>query len=97
MKKTAWASAVAGVLISAASLASAAEPLQLTESQMDGVSAGAQMSYSTGTASALIGTAYSRSSTSAVASGPVRITRASTLSLATGFGVTATSSAGSTF
>lgn len=88
---------LAGGMLCAGTIAGAAEPLQLSEAQMDSVSAGAQNSWATGTASALVGTAYARSSTSAYSSGPVRTTRASALSVATGIGASATASAGSSF
>lgn len=97
MKKKALASAIAAGLLCAAGLASAAEPMQLTESQMDSVSAGGQSSVAYGTASAWYGTAYVKVSTSAYQNGGLRTTRASALSVATGFGASAHSSAASTF
>lgn len=64
MKKTLSALA-ATALLSAAGLAGAAEPVQLTESQMDTVSAGAT-SIATGTFFAGLGAGYSNSSTGTV-------------------------------
>lgn len=90
-------SLVAGGVLCAAGIAGAAEPVQLTEAQMDSVSAAGQRSWATGSASSLFGTAYARTDTYAVQAGPVRITRASALSVATGFGSSATASAGSAF
>lgn len=97
MKTKILRSLIAGGMLCGGVAANAAEPLQLSEAQMDSVSAGAQNSWATGTASSLVGTAYARSSTYAYSSGPVRITRASALSVATGIGSSATASAGSSF
>jgi len=86
----------AGALLSIGGFASAAEPVELNDSQMDQVSAGAY-SYATGAAGAVIGTAISASSSST----EVKVkpwyyratTEASSFNLATGFLVGATSEA----
>ena len=96
MKKNTFTPMLAAALICAAGLASAAEPMQLTESQMDAVSAG-QVSVASGSALSWYGTASSQATTSAYSRWPVRVTSASAISVATGFGSLATASASSTF
>ena len=98
MKKTLIALA-AGTLMSVAGFASAAEPMQLTENQMDAVAAGTGggtitvVSEAGGTASARNGFASSYSETSASVNG-VR-TSASSSNFAYGKRARASSSAGS--
>lgn len=86
----------AGALLSVGGFASAAEPVQLNDSQMDQVSAGAY-SYATGGAGALIGTAVSASSSGTqVKVKPwsyTATTNASSFNLASGFLVGAASEA----
>lgn len=97
MHKKAIISVLTGTMMSIAGVASAAEPMQLSEAQMDSVSAGVQQSVATGSASAVLGTAFAGARTAAFASGPVRITTASALGVALGVGAGATTSAGSSF
>jgi hypothetical protein len=96
MKTNAFTPVLAVGLVLVAGLASASEPMQLTESQMDAVSAG-QVSVASGSALSWYGTASSQATTSAFSQWPVRITNASAISVATGFGARATASAGSSF
>ncbi|WP_147376936.1 hypothetical protein [Noviherbaspirillum saxi] len=96
MLKKAFLPMLMGSLFSVSDLACAVEPMQLTESQMDTVSAG-QTSAAVGSASSLFGTAHVRATTYAYSGGSVRITRAGALSVATGFGSLASASAGSSF
>jgi len=97
MKKTLTAIA-ATALMSLAGVASAAEPMQLDDSQMDNVSAG-QVSFSVTAGAALIGTVASGSDTSAFTRITPRsrtyVTTASSATIATGVGVIAGSAAGS--
>jgi len=97
MKEKSFAFALTAAMLALSGAAGAAEPIQLSEAQMDAVSAGVQRSTAAATASARIGTASARASTSAYASGPVRITQASALGVALGFGATANAVAGSTY
>lgn len=96
MKRMLITATLTGALLSAGA-AGAAPPLQLTDEQMDSVAAAGQSSVAAGYASALVGTAYVKANTSAYSNGPVRITRASALSVATGVGARASASAASTF
>lgn len=96
MNKKVIISVLTGTLMSVAGLAGAAEPVQLSETQMDSVSAG-QQSAAAGSASALLGTAFVGVTTTAFESGPVRITSASALGVALGTGSQATTVAESTF
>lgn len=96
MKKNNFAPALVASLFFASGLASAAEPMQLTDSQMDAVSAG-QWSVASGSAFSWYGTASSQATTSAYSRGPVRITSASAIGVAIGFGSGATAAAGSSF
>lgn len=97
MKKTITALA-ATALVSVAGFASAAEPVQLTDSEMDTVSAG-QSSWATSSGFALIGTVASGADTEAwvrYRNGTVtKYTAASAATLSSGFLVTATASSGS--
>lgn len=70
--------------------------VQLSDSQMDRVSAG-QQSWAFGSASALYGTVRSTSRSSAISAGPLRYTSASNSSYAFGFGTSANAEAGSSF
>jgi len=96
MKKTLSAVA-ASALLSVAGLASAAEPMQLDDSQMDSVSAGAT-SVAAGLATALFGTVVSDSNSGTeVVLTPISVTAttyAGSFNLATGLLVSATSQAG---
>lgn len=98
MKKTLTAIA-ATALMSLAGIAGAAEPVQLNDSQMDNVSAGAMASYTFTGGAALLGAVASGSQTSAYTRvGPWSMTMrttASSATIATGVGVIAGSSAGS--
>lgn len=100
MKKTLTAIA-AGVLLSAGGLASAAEPVQLTDSQMDNVAAGGMQSLATTSGFALFGTVASGAETGAIVKyrwGSVtKATYASSATISTGVLVTATATAGSSF
>lgn len=80
-----------------ADLASAAKPMQLTESRMNSVSAGRQFSVAYDTASSWYSMAYVKVSTSPYKYGPLRTIRVSALSVATGFGASAHIPAVSTF
>lgn len=98
MKKTLTAIA-ATALMSLAGVVSAAEPMQLDDSQMDNVSAAGMSSFSITAGRVLIGTVASGSETAAY----TRITpwsrtyqtTASSATIATGVGVVAGSAAGS--
>lgn len=72
------------------------EPMQLSENQLDRISAG-QQSWAFGSASALYGSIGSSSRSSAIAAGPLRYTSASNSSYAFGFGTSANAKAGSSF
>ena len=99
MKKVLTAIA-AGALMSLGGLASAAEPVQLTDNQMDSVAAG-QTSVATTAGFAAIGVVASAANTSAYQRvTPFTLTRVTTASAATisaGVLVGATASAASTF
>lgn len=100
MKKTLTALA-AGILMSAGGLASAAEPVQLTDSQMDNVAAGGMESIATTSGFALFGTVASGAETGAVVrytwGSVTKRTYASSATISSGLLVTATASAGSSF
>jgi hypothetical protein len=98
MNKTRFLSTLAALLLAAgaASTAGAAEPLQLSDAQLDLVAAGVQSSIATSSASAVLGLASTQASTFALSAGPVRMTQASATGLALGFGATANAAAGST-
>ncbi|RJF92502.1 hypothetical protein [Noviherbaspirillum saxi] len=90
----------ASTLMSLGGLASAAEPVQLSDSQMDSVAAG-QTSIATTSGFALIGTVASGADTSTYAryrwGSVTKVTTASSASLASGVFVATTASAGSSF
>lgn len=100
MKKTLTALA-AGVLLSAGGVASAAEPVQLSDSQMDTVAAGGMESVATTSGFALIGTVASGAETGAYArytwGSVTKKTYASSATIASGVLVVSTASAGSSF
>lgn len=89
--------ALGGLLCCAAGVASAAEPVTLTDQQMDGVSAGSQQSYSSAFASALLGFATTASQTNAFSSGLIKWTGATSTGVAAGFGAGALAGAGTIF
>lgn len=97
MKSTLLRAAVTGLLLGAASVASAAEPVTLTDRQMDSVSAGYQRSYSSASASALAGFATAGSQTTAFSNGPVKVTGSTSAGVAAGIGAGATANAGTVF
>lgn len=97
MDKTKSSICIAALLASMATAVGAAEPLRLSDSQMDSVAAGVQTSYAGGSASAWYGIVRSWSQASTASSGPVHYTTASSLNFAIGTGTTATAYAGSTF
>lgn len=90
-------------LVSVAQAAGAAEnrldavPMQLSDSDMDAVFAGAQISVAGGSAAALYGIASSSSEARTYSSGPIRITTASSLNFAIGVNPTASAYAYSSF
>lgn len=86
-----------GLLLCAAAAASAAEPVTLTDKQMDSVSAGYQRSYSDASASALFGFATTASQTTAYSNGPVSLTSSTSTGLAGGIGASAGAGAGTVF
>lgn len=88
--------ALGGTAAVAADLDAARGPVQLSESQMDRVTAG-QYSWATGSASALSGIIRSSSRTTAVGAGPLRFTSATNSSFAFGFGTDANAQAESGF
>jgi hypothetical protein len=94
MKKV-TGSLVAGLLLAGAGLANAAEPVALTDSQMDSVAAGAIGSISFGASAALLGFAASASTTSAVVTATSYTTSASSAALAAGLLPIATTGAAS--
>lgn len=100
MKKTITTLA-AGLLMSAAGLASAAEPVQLSDSDMDKVAAGAMQSVATTSGFALFGTVASGAETGAYVryswGSVTKKTYASSATISSGILVTATASAGSSF
>ncbi|MGV8899418.1 MAG: hypothetical protein ACOH2B_09295 [Burkholderiaceae bacterium] len=96
MKAKLIPTALGGLLLACAGVASAAEPLMLSDSQMDAVSAGAQVSISYANASALIGVATAGTTTNATKFGYwYKSTSASGAALAIGYKVQATSASGS--
>ena len=97
MKEKSFSFALALAMLALSGVAAASEPVQLSEAQMDSVSAGVQSSTAAATAAARFGTASASARTSAFVSGPVRITQASALGVALGFGATANAVAGSTY
>ena len=86
-----------GLLCCAAGMASAVEPVPLTDQQMDRVSAGSQQSYSSAFASALLGFATTASQTNAFSSGLIKWTGATSTGVAAGFGAGALADAGTVF
>lgn len=99
MKKTFFAIA-AGSLMSIAGFASAAEPMQLTEGQMDGVAAGSHSllyitSSAAGEATAKRGFVFSKSATNLTANGGTSVSSYSK-NFASGYRVSAASGAGTT-
>lgn len=83
MKKT-IGSLIAGLLLAATGVASAAEPVTLTDSQMDTVAAGSVSSTSFGTALALLGASTSSSTTAAVLTSSFAATGSASASLSLG-------------
>jgi hypothetical protein len=98
MNKIHVLSTFAGLMLAAGvcSTAGAAEPLLLSDEQLDAVAAGLQSSTATSSASAVLGLASARASTFGISAGPVRMTQASGMALALGTGATANATAGST-
>ena len=90
----------AGGLMSLGGLASAAEPVQLTDNQMDSVAAG-QASWAFTRGSAEIGVvasgAETRSFERVTATSTIRVTSASAATIASGIDVHASAAAGSSF
>ncbi len=84
MKSKFISAAVGSLLLVSAGLVSAAEPVTLTDSQMDTVSAGRISSTSSGVAAALLGFATTGSTTDARVTYFSSKTEASSVSLATG-------------
>ncbi len=84
MKSKLLSAAVGSLLLISAGLASAAEPIALTDSQMETVSAGAIASTSDAVAAALLGFATTASTTSARVTYFSTKTSASSVSLAVG-------------
>ena len=98
MRKTLFSVSLPALLLGAAGLANAAEPLALTDHQMDAVSAGWSVSSTVGaTAYALWGAAGSGSQTHAIVAGPVAVTGASAQGVSIGIGAFANSGALSIF
>jgi len=95
MKKT-LAAIAAGALLSIGGFASAAEPMQLTDNQMDTISAG-QSSWASSGGHAIFGVVATGADSSSASyfHGAVKVTNASTATIALGFGVGAGASAGS--
>lgn len=85
MKSKILKASVATLLLAGAGLASAAEPVTLTDTQMDTVAAGAVTSISAGFGAALFGAGASASQTAAVLTPTSASTAAASAAL--GFGV----------
>lgn len=96
MKSKLFRTAVASVLVASAGLACAAEPVNLTDSQMDKVAAGALTSTSAGVAAALVGFATTASDTTARVTYYSRTTESSSAALAAGLLPAAATAATST-
>lgn len=84
MKSNLFRATVASVFLCSAGLASAAEPVALTDTQMDSVAAGAIGSTSAAGAAALLGFATTASETSAVLTFSSATTTSSSAALAAG-------------
>lgn len=97
MKRNAPPSVFAASLLALASAANAAEPMPLSDTQMDSVTAGALSSTATSAASVAAGTVFVRASTSTYFSGPYRSTQASALGVALGTGASANASTHSAY
>jgi hypothetical protein len=96
MKSKLFTAAVATVLLASAGLASAAEPVALTDNQMDTVAAGAITSTSAGLATAVLGFGTTASDTSARVTYFSRTTNSTSVALAAGLLPLAVTSASST-
>lgn len=84
MKSKLFRATVVAVLLGSAGLASAAEPVALTESQMDTVAAGALSSTSAGVAAAFFGFSTTASDTSAIVTHYYSTTASSSVALSAG-------------
>lgn len=96
MKSNLFRAAVATVLLAGAGIASAAEPVALTDNQMDTVAAGDITSTSAGVATALLGFATTASDTSARVTYFSRTTDSTSVALAAGLLPVAATAASST-
>jgi hypothetical protein len=86
MKSKIMTSVIAGLLLACAGLANAAEPVALTDSQMDSVAAGATFAVAGATASALYGFAASAATTRSISFGLLDASSATAAGVAFGIG-----------